>query len=153
MYLCKALLRQNPPVAHWRCQQAWVELTCFNGHKALLLSGRITMQSIRCSLWLQMFHGLLICLCVSVGHNLDSHLNPTRIAEPIEVPCGVLTQVYYSALDGGPDPLRKRHFWGTDISGFSVKYWEYLECSQYFQSYLVGGGSDVACHCHYCSSL
>jgi len=67
-----------------------------------------------------MFHGLLICLCVSVGHNLDSRLNPTRIAEPIEVPCGVLTQVYYSVLDGGPDPLRKRHFWGRDISEFSV---------------------------------
>jgi len=40
-----------------------------------------------------------------------------------------------------------------DFSQPVVKYRECLACSRYFQAYLVGGSSDVAFHCQYCSSL
>ena len=44
--------------------------------------------------------------------------------------------------------------WG-DIVWPILKYMEYLylACSQYYQPYLVGGTSDVAFYCQYCSNV
>jgi len=42
---------------------------------------------------------------------------------------------------------------GMDISQSVVKYEEYPAFGQYPQPYLVGGSSDVAFHCQYCSNV
>jgi len=109
---------------------------------------------IKCGLLLPYSVPWSVYHCVSVC--LSQPLARQKTAEQIEVPFGIWTRV-------GPGKelcfrwgLRwaqgKGQFWRAIFPSI-VKYEEYLVCSGYSQPYSIGGSSDAAFHCQYCSSL
>jgi len=72
------------------------------------------------------------------------------------MPFGVATQLgsRNHLLDRGPDPPGKVAIWGTSIQPIAkCREYAYPSCSQYYQHYSVGGSSDAAFRCQYCSNL
>ena len=115
-----------------------------HGHGVTLL-GIIAMQSIICGLLLPMFCGPCV-LVTTVG--------PTKTDELIAMPYGAWTWL-------GPWNCVLGWVWITplelvilgDFFRPIIKNRWYPACSRYSQPYLVGGSSNVAFHCQYCSNL
>jgi len=83
-----------------------------------------------------------VCLCLLV-----TTVSPTKLAEPVEVSFGVRTPWDQGTtyLMGAQLPSVKREFRGSHLPAYCTVQGKH--------SYSVGGSSDAAFRCQYCSNL
>ena len=98
--------------------------------------------------WDTLYVSMCRSVCLSVGH-----MSRAKTAEPIQMPIRVWTGVgqsnhrYY--VKPGAGPPRKGNFWGEGAHPVPLR-----SISAIFGSSCpLGGSSDAACRCQYCSNL
>ena len=93
---------------------------------------------------------MCVCICLSVCLLVTTG-SSTKAAEPLEVSIGVWTCMLgpgNHVFRGDPDPARE-----TGNLGLLPVCCEVQRIPGVSQSYSVGGSSDAAFHCQYCSNF
>ena len=92
---------------------------------------------------------MCVCICLSVCLLVTTG-SSTKAAEPLEVSIGVWTSMLgrNHVFRGDSNPARQR-----DNLGLLPVCYEVQRIPGVSQSYSIGGSSDAAFHCQYCSNF